>query len=78
VQYECGRCYEVHAHYDDAIDCCPVDITEVYVCPVCDEGHEKERDALNCCPDADADPDAPSRGPTGLELEAQGQLRLIA
>lgn len=80
-QWKCGECCSLHNSEDGAIDCCPVKITEVYVCPVCDEDHEEETDALSCCPHPEADPDADPleipRGPTGSELEALGQLRLI-
>ena len=72
-KYECDRCSTVHEHEAYAELCCPTDINVVYECPECGELYGTMDPALNCCPEPGA---LDSRGPTGPELEAQGQMRL--
>lgn len=72
--WECDECGTRHKYEDDARDCCKPKVSEVYVCPECDEGHGTMHDAEICC---DSNPEARSRGPSGIELEALGQTRLF-
>lgn len=74
-KWRCDQCYDVHDFEDSAAECCPPEISEGYECPVCFDWHSTEANALDCC---GYDEDAPPPPPTAAELEAAGQLRLIA
>jgi len=73
-QWRCDECNELHEYEDEAADCCPPNISKVYLCPVCAEAYAREAQARECHP---GDPDAPPPPPTAQELEAAGQLRLL-
>ena len=76
LQYECGKCGGIHEWEDDAQICCRPSVNRVYVCPECEDTHTTESEARACCPNPDAVPGELARGPMGVELEAQGQMRL--
>lgn len=71
-RWECRRCGEVHPDEDEARDCCPTYVREVFECPVCGEIHHDEGGALECCPEDEAE----AKPMSAAELEAQGQMRL--
>lgn len=70
----CESCDEIHDDEEDARDCCPTQISEVFLCPICQMSFYVEIDALNC---HDFDPNGPPPPPTPAELEAAGQMRLL-
>jgi hypothetical protein len=72
-KWRCEHCSEIHDSEWTAEECCPTEITRVYLCPECDTAHNGEAAAEACC----CDPDAPLPLPTAVELEAAGQARLI-
>lgn len=47
--YECPDCGELHEEQDDAKDCCPKEIVEMWVCSVCGEQYEDWDSAYSCC-----------------------------
>lgn len=73
ARWECCRCGEVHDYDDDARECCPTRIREVFECPACSHVHHDEDSALECCPE---EAEAESAPVSTVELEAQGQMRL--
>lgn len=73
-KWRCDECGEIHDYEDEAYECCPPQVSRVFVCPVCDDHHMKEVDAIECC---DYDPDSPPPQPTADELERAGQMRLV-
>lgn len=76
LKYRCGECGDSHNDHDEALECCPPQINEVYLCGHCHEDYGHDEDAAeNCCDDVDPDalPIASQQ-----ELEAAGQMRLCA
>lgn len=73
-KYKCPRCDELHDDYDEALECCELNIAEVWLCPVCQDQFGDEEMAIECC---GVDPDGPPPPPTAAELEAAGQTRLF-
>ena len=74
-KWKCCECGELHEHEDDALDCCPPEVREVYVCPICTKDHNQQIMAFDCC---DFDPDVDVLPPpSAAELEAAGQMRLL-
>jgi hypothetical protein len=73
-RWRCHECGELHDYEEDALECCPTQISEVYVCPGCNDQHSLECETLECC---GYDPEAPPLPPTTDELEALGQMRLL-
>ena len=69
-KWKCSACDELHDNEDDARECCPPSINEVYVCPVCGSDFPFYPDALMCC-------DCEDRTPTTAELEQAGQMRIL-
>ncbi len=79
AKHKCDSCGEVHDTQYEAVECCPNYTSEVFVCPVCYDYFKTAEDALQCweeCESEDEESSSESRGPTGRELEAQGQMRL--
>lgn len=57
-QYQCTKCESHHEKWEWARDCCPTDITDIYICAACKQWHFDEADAEACCteqPDQPAD-----------------------
>ncbi len=75
-KWECGKCYEVHDNYDDAVECCQPRVREVYLCPVCAEVHRDEVWAIECC-NSNELPEDYVIPPTRQELDDAGQMRLL-
>ena len=74
-KWRCDNCGLLHDDEYYARDCCPNEISEVFVCPLCSDTHCRDSEALECC---GYDPDAGPPPPTPAQLEAMGQLRLIS
>jgi len=74
-KWRCEECLDVHDYPDEALECCPPRITEVYMCPICEETHGQEANAIDCC---GFELDAPPPPTSALEMEAAGQIRLLA
>lgn len=70
--FRCGACKCTHDEYEDAQDCCPTLVTEVYVCPVCGEDYGDEQAAIKC--HGLEPPDL--QKPSAEELERHGKKRL--
>jgi len=75
VKHKCDSCGEIHDSEDCARDCCPNYTSEVFVCPVCNDYFKKSEDALQCWQECESEEENKT-GPSGPELEAQGQMRL--
>lgn len=71
--WRCDKCGSTHGYYDDASECCPSMITEVFVCAECEEEHSTKELGDACC----AEPVEMTPAQVALELEARGQMRLI-
>lgn len=48
-KWACNRCNNVHDTRHEALECCPPDISKVFLCPICNEAWYDEDDALDCC-----------------------------
>lgn len=72
-RWMCDRCGSLHHFHDDAQECCPTPISEVYVCDKCEDQHDTKEEADACCFEPKILNDAEIRA----ELEARGQLRLV-
>ncbi len=74
VKYRCGECGETHNENEDALECCPHHVHEIYYCGRCGkEFGSIEELADECC--EELGPDAPPYV-SPEELEAAGQMRL--
>jgi hypothetical protein len=47
--FECGRCLNRFEDYDEAVNCCPLQINTVYECPVCEVPSMTIGEAITCC-----------------------------
>lgn len=74
VKYRCSECGDIHDFEEDAAECCPPDVFEVYICPTCDEAHDDEDEARECCASEAAGADG---GIDYHALEQAGQQRLF-
>lgn len=48
-QYRCGVCYACYKDSQDADECCPTEVTKVWVCGKCRLVWEEEKEAEECC-----------------------------
>lgn len=71
-KYRCDQCLDLHEYEEAALECCPNEISEVYVCPACGDDYRTSEDAHECC-----DLGGEELPPTAAELEAAGQLRIF-
>lgn len=49
TKWECQNCYDLHDSEDEAIECCPPEVQEVFICPKCGETNRTEDEAIECC-----------------------------
>ena len=77
-KFQCDACGEIHDTVYGAIECCPPKVFGVFVCPVCGDYSKTVEEALQCWQECEPQDETTSGpiGPTGPELEAQGQMRL--
>jgi hypothetical protein len=71
---ECGG---MHSFEDDARECCPPEVREVFVCLDCGDWHQEKAEAESCCTDGPGEQQAQAPIPSTAQLEALGQLRLV-
>ena len=71
--WRCDECDTVHEDEDAARECCQPRTSSGYTCEDCGTFHLMKETAIACCQDEPEEPHTP----TGEELEAAGQLRLL-
>ena len=72
-KWRCEDCGLLHEWEDDAVDCCPVEVSEVFICPLCSDDYASKIEAKECC-EHEEDTE---QTPTQAELEAAGQSRMF-
>ena len=81
-KYRCPECRELYDSMDAAVecflDCCDLEIEEVWICPECREKYGSEDAALECL-DSHRDASAPNHMTMAdrAALEQAGQCRLF-
>lgn len=69
IEFRCEACQTDHESREEALDCCPPVVTEVYLCRRCREEYTSIASAEQCCPETPAEIQAAA--------EAEGQQRLF-
>ncbi len=77
-KWKCGECGDLHSDEDEARDCCPVSIYEVYQCPICKEHHPDSAAAEECLASCKEENPEFRYMASIQELEDLGQQRLFS
>jgi len=75
-KYRCCECGDTHEFEDDAYQCCPPQVTEIFQCGTCGHEYDHYDEADVCCQGGSDETGRPRINP--LELEARGQQRLFS
>jgi hypothetical protein len=67
----------MYSFENDARECCPPQVCEVFVCLDCGDWHHEKTEAESCCTDSPDERQAHPPIPSAAQLEALGQLRLV-